>query len=79
MGEHGQGGVPVLGPVLADLVVVQAGFALGLGEAVLDLPERVPATAVSSGRVTGRGDQQRKKASSSWPFSPGARDRRTSR
>jgi hypothetical protein len=32
--EHGQGGVPVPGPALADLVVVQAGLALGLGEAV---------------------------------------------
>ena len=38
--EHGQGGVPVPGPVLADLVVVQAGLALRLGEAVLDSPAR---------------------------------------
>jgi len=35
MGEHGKGGVPVPGAVLADLVVVQAGLVLGLGEAVL--------------------------------------------
>jgi hypothetical protein len=34
------------------------------------IPQRAPATATSSGRVTGRGDQQWKKASSSWPFSP---------
>ena len=35
VGEHGQGDVPVPGLVLADLVVVQAGLVLGLGEAVL--------------------------------------------
>jgi hypothetical protein len=35
VGEHGQGGMAVPGPVLADLVVVRAGLALGLGEAVL--------------------------------------------
>jgi hypothetical protein len=34
--EHGQGGVPVPGPVLADLVVAQPGLAFRLGEAVLD-------------------------------------------
>ena len=62
-GEHGQGGVPVPCPVPADLVVVEAGLAFRLGEAVL-----APATATSSGSVTGRGDQQRKNASSSWPF-----------
>ena len=38
MREHGQGDVPVPGAVLADLVVVQAGLVLGLGEAVLDSP-----------------------------------------
>jgi hypothetical protein len=40
VGEHGQGGVPVPGPVLADLVVVEAGLALGFREAVLDSPAR---------------------------------------
>ena len=38
--EHGQGDVPVPGAVAADLVVVQAGLVLGLGEAVLDSPAR---------------------------------------
>jgi hypothetical protein len=38
--EHGQGDVPVPGPVLADLVAVQPGLALCLGEAVLDSPSR---------------------------------------
>ena len=40
VGEHGQGDVPVPGAVAADLVVVQAGLALGFGEAVLDSPAR---------------------------------------
>ena len=71
MGEHGQGGVPVPGPVTC-------GPGSGPGwcrpwprRSSPRLPSARPATAVSSGRVTGRGDQQRKKASSSWPFSPG--------
>src|ERR1019366_1350397 len=38
MGEHGQRDVPVPGLVEPDLVVVQAGLVLGLGEAVLDVP-----------------------------------------
>jgi hypothetical protein len=33
-GEHGQGDVAAPGAVAADLVVVQAGLVLGLGEAV---------------------------------------------
>jgi hypothetical protein len=41
-GEHGQGGVPVPGPVPADLVVVQAGLAFRLGEAVLSRPPLMP-------------------------------------
>lgn len=40
MGQHGQGDVPVPGAVLADLVVVQAGLVLRLGEAVLHSPPR---------------------------------------
>jgi hypothetical protein len=40
MGEHGEGDVPVPGAVLADLLVVQAGLALGLVEAVLHGPPR---------------------------------------
>src|SRR5277367_3053337 len=40
VGDHGQGGMPVPGPVLADLVVVQAGLALRVSEAVLDPPAR---------------------------------------
>src|SRR5580698_1021115 len=36
--EHGQGDVPVPGAVAADLVVVQPGLVLGLGEAVLNSP-----------------------------------------
>src|SRR6516165_5714822 len=38
VGDHGQGGVPVPGPVLADLVVVEAGLSFCLGKAVLDSP-----------------------------------------
>ena len=38
VGEHGQGDVPVPAGVLADLVVVQAGFALGGLECFLDRP-----------------------------------------
>ena len=34
--DHGQGDVPVPGAVLADLVVVKAGFVFRLAEAVLD-------------------------------------------
>jgi hypothetical protein len=50
--------VPVPGPVLADLVVVEASLVLRLGEAVLNSPPRA-AMAVSSGRETGRGDEKR--------------------
>src|SRR5713101_2823796 len=38
VGEHRQRDVPVPGVPLADLVVVQPGLVLGLGEAVLDRP-----------------------------------------
>ena len=55
VGEHRQGDVPVPGAVLADLVVVQAGLILGLGEAVLN-SHLAPATAASSGRLAGRGE-----------------------
>ena len=42
VGEHGQGDVPVPGPVAADLVVVQAGLVLRLAEAVLSRPPLMP-------------------------------------
>jgi hypothetical protein len=48
VGEHGQGDVPVPGPVAADLVVVQAGLVLGLGEAVLIRPPLMPLKRKSS-------------------------------
>jgi hypothetical protein len=38
VGQHGQGDVPVPAGVLADLVVVQAGLALGGLEGFLDHP-----------------------------------------
>jgi len=42
MGQQGQGDVAVPAWPLADLVVVQADLALGLLEAFLDLPSRMP-------------------------------------
>ena len=42
MGQQGQGDVAVPAWPLADLVVVQADLALGLFEAFLDLPSRMP-------------------------------------
>jgi hypothetical protein len=38
VGKHRQGDVPVPGAPFADLVMVEAGLVLGLGEAVLDRP-----------------------------------------
>jgi hypothetical protein len=54
VGEHGQGDVPVPGAVAAGLVVVQAGLALGFGEAVLDSPARARCRG-----EPGEGDQAR--------------------
>ena len=42
VGQQGQGDVAVPAWPLADLVVVQADLALGLFEAFLDLPSRMP-------------------------------------
>jgi hypothetical protein len=53
VGEHRQGHVAVPGAVLADLVVVQAGRVLGLGEAVSIGHPLVPATAASLGTIAG--------------------------
>jgi hypothetical protein len=40
-GRHGQGDVPVPGWILADLVVIETDFALGLLEGFLNLPCRM--------------------------------------
>ena len=76
--EHGQGDVPVPGAVAADLVVVQPGLVLGLGEAVLNSP---PGSRYR--RELGERDRAGRPAAVKGqlklaPFSPGCRDRRTS-
>jgi hypothetical protein len=55
--EHRRGDVPVPGPVPADLVVVQPGLALRLGEAVLYSPARP-----RHGNELGQGDGARRPA-----------------
>jgi hypothetical protein len=77
-GEHGQGGPPIPGVPAADLMFIQPASPLASAKQS-SIPHLAPATAASSGRVTGRADQQRKNASSRMPFSPGCRERRTSR
>jgi hypothetical protein len=55
VGEHRQGDVAVPGAVLADLVVVQAGLILGLGETVLDSP-----SGPGDGSELGQGSRPRR-------------------
>src|ERR1022692_4892607 len=55
VGEHRQRDVPVPGIPFADLIVVQAGLVLSLGEAVLDRPPRAGQGDQLGQRCAGRG------------------------
>jgi hypothetical protein len=65
VGEHGEGGVPVPGPVPAGLVVVEPGLAFRLGEAVLDSPSR----ACDRGEL-GQGDRAGRPAAEERQLEP---------
>ena len=55
-GRHGQGDVPVPGRILADLVVIETDFALGLLECLFDPPPRARDLDQGDQRGVGRGE-----------------------
>jgi hypothetical protein len=55
-GRHGQGDVPVPGQILADLVVIETDFALGLLEGLLDPPPAARDLDQGHQRGGGRGE-----------------------